>query len=203
MSVELYNAYQEKITWTKEQESCLNYTGSKTLMVKGIAGAGKSLVIQALAKQLLAGYTADKKNKVAIFTFSNTLNSATKEFLKVNGEQEEYINVTTLMSHLTRVYKAIGGPNLKLCYGDTYLKIKQEAFQKFCSTDKPFFCRNKFSHIFNVINYALIRSHFFVADFLSIITDFNRWTNINGTTIRFYFSHNHFKESTLACTICS
>ena len=85
MSGEFYNAYQEKIIWTKEQESCLKYTGDKTLMVKGIAGAGKSLVIQALAKQLLAGYTSDKKNKVAIFTFSNTLNSAKKEFLKING----------------------------------------------------------------------------------------------------------------------
>ena len=88
MAVELYNAYQEKITWTKEQESCLNYTGEKTLMVKGIAGAGKSLVIQALAKQLLAGYSADKKNKIAIFTFSNTLNSATKDFLKIIRQSE-------------------------------------------------------------------------------------------------------------------
>lgn len=130
MGVELYNAYQEKITWTKEQESCLNYTGSKTLMVKGIAGAGKSLVIQALAKQLLAGYTSDKKNKVAIFTFSNTLNSATKEFLKINGEHEDYITVTTLNSYITHVYNAIGAPKLKIYTDPLYTKVKKEAVQE-------------------------------------------------------------------------
>ena len=121
MATELYNAYQEKITWTKEQESCLNYVGEKTLMVKGIAGAGKSLVIQGLAKQLLAGYSADKKNKVAIFTFSNTLNSATKEFLKINGEHEDYITVTTLTSYIFHVYKAIGAPKLKIYDDPLYL----------------------------------------------------------------------------------
>lgn len=130
MSVELYNAYQEKITWTKEQESCLNYTGSKTLMVKGIAGAGKSLVIQALAKQLLAGYSSDKKNKVAIFTFSNTLNSATKEFLKINGEQEDYITVTTLTSYITHIYNAIGAPKLKIYTDPLYTKVKKEVVQE-------------------------------------------------------------------------
>lgn len=130
MGVELYNAYQEKITWTKEQESCLNYTGSKTLMVKGIAGAGKSLVIQALAKQLLSEYTSDKKNKVAIFTFSNTLNSATKEFLKINGEHEDYITVTTLTSYITHVYNAIGAPKLKIYTDPLYTKMKKEAVQE-------------------------------------------------------------------------
>lgn len=130
MSIELYNAYQEKITWTKEQESCLNYTGNRTLMVKGIAGAGKSLVIQALAKQLLAGYEADKKNKVAIFTFSNTLNSATKEFLKINGEQEDYITVTTLTSYITHVYNSIGAPRIKIYTDPLYSKLKKEAVQE-------------------------------------------------------------------------
>lgn len=130
MSIELYNAYQEKITWTKEQEACLNYTGSKTLMVKGIAGAGKSLVIQGLAKQLLAGYSVDKKNKVAIFTFSNTLNSATKEFLKINGEHEDYITVTTLTSYITHVYNSIGAPKLKIYTEPLYTKLKTEAVQE-------------------------------------------------------------------------
>lgn len=130
MSMELYNVYQEKITWTREQESCLNYTGNRTLMVKGIAGAGKSLVIQALAKQLLAGYEADKKNKVAIFTFSNTLNSATKEFLKINGEQEDYITVTTLTSYISFVYHSIGAPKIRIYTEPLYSKLKKEAVQE-------------------------------------------------------------------------
>lgn len=129
MGTELYNAYHEKITLTNEQEACLNYDGNRTLMVKGLAGAGKSLVLQGLAKKLLAGYSADKKNKVAIFTFSNTLNSATKEFLQINGEQEEYITVTTLSSYITHVYQAMGAPKLKIYNGQLYEKLRKEAAQ--------------------------------------------------------------------------
>lgn len=129
MSETILNAYQETITWTKEQQSCLNYTGNKTLMVKGFAGAGKSLVIQELAKRLMAGIATGQKHKVAIFSYNNTLNTVTKDILKINGEREDYITVTTLMSYLTRVYKAIGGPYLKLCTGDNYHEIKQEAIQ--------------------------------------------------------------------------
>ena len=45
MELDLYNTEHEKITLTKEQESCLNYAGDKTLLVKGIAGGGKSVVL--------------------------------------------------------------------------------------------------------------------------------------------------------------
>ena len=67
MSETILNAYQETITWTKEQQACLNYTGNKTLMVKGFAGAGKSLVIQEIAKRLMAGIATGQKHRVAIF----------------------------------------------------------------------------------------------------------------------------------------
>lgn len=144
MSVEVYNACQEKITWTKEQEACLNYTGNKTLMVKGIAGAGKSLVIQGLAKQRLDKYSAEKTNKVAIFTFSNTLNSATKEFLNINGEQEEYITVTTISSYITKVYNEIGGPKLKI-YLDS--KRKKEAVQEALEEHKKKYGVHRFHNL--------------------------------------------------------
>lgn len=114
MQDEFFNGYQEKITWTKEQKSCLDYTGNKTLMVKGVAGAGKSLLIYGLAKKLLENYSEEKKNKVAIFTFSNTLNSATKQILEINGEQEDYITVTTLHSYITKVYQAMHAPKFKI-----------------------------------------------------------------------------------------
>lgn len=130
MKTELYNAYQEKIIWTKEQESCLKYTGDKTLMVKGIAGAGKSLVIQALAKQLLAGCVKGKQNKVAIFTFSNTLNLATKEFLKINGEDDGLIMITTLSSYVSHVYRTIGAPFRKFFNGKLYDEVRKEAMRE-------------------------------------------------------------------------
>lgn len=130
MQDEFFNGYQEKITWTKEQKSCLDYTGSKTLMVKGVAGAGKSLLIYGLAKKLLENYSEEKKNKVAIFTFSNTLNSATKQILEINGEQEDYITVTTLHSYITKVYQAMHAPKFKIFWKEEEKEQhKKEAIQ--------------------------------------------------------------------------
>lgn len=147
MGVELYNAYHEKITLTNEQESCLNYTGNRTLMVKGLAGAGKSLVLQGLAKKLLAGYSSEKYNKVAIFTFSNTLNSATKEFLQINGEQSNYITVTTLSSYITHVYQSIGAPRLKIYTDPLYSKLKKEAVQKALDKHKKEYGIHRFQNL--------------------------------------------------------
>ncbi len=79
--VEKYPTYESDF----QQEACLKYSGERTLMVKGLAGAGKSLVLMELARKLLSKYGADSKNKVAIFTFQNTLVSTTREFLEING----------------------------------------------------------------------------------------------------------------------
>lgn len=147
MATELYNSYHEKITLTKEQESCLNYSGNRTLMVKGLAGAGKSLVLQGLAKKLLAGYSADKHNKVAIFTFSNTLNFTTKEFLQINGEHGDYITVTTLSSYITHVYQAIGGPRLRIYTDPLYSKLRKEAVQAALEEHKKAFGVHRFHNI--------------------------------------------------------
>lgn len=40
----------DKIKYTQEQMDCLTYAGSRTLMVKGTAGSGKSLILEAIAK---------------------------------------------------------------------------------------------------------------------------------------------------------
>ena len=129
MGTEFVNAYHEKITLTDEQEACVNYTGNRTLIVKGLAGAGKSLVLEAVARKLLAGCSENQKNKVAIFTFSNTLNSATRENLRINGEQESYVTVTTLSSYIAHVYQAIGAPKLKIYSGPLSERLRKEAVQ--------------------------------------------------------------------------
>ena len=110
--MEIYNADQEKIILTKEQQSCLNYAGNKTLLVKGAAGAGKSIVIQNLAKKLLEASTGAEKNNIAIFTFNNTLTAYTREALR--EYPEEYITITTLDTYLSHVYNETNGPKLKI-----------------------------------------------------------------------------------------
>ena len=109
MEKDAYNIEHDKIILTKEQESCLNYKGEKTLLVKGIAGAGKSVVIQNLARKLLTGISKSDVNAIAIFTFNNTLNAYTKELIG-----EEGVTITTLDAYISQIYNAMGGPKLKI-----------------------------------------------------------------------------------------
>lgn len=107
MADKIYDAYHQEIELTDEQQACLKYSGERTLMVKGLAGAGKSLVLMEFARKLLAKYGTDSKNKVAIFTFQNTLVSTTKEYLEVNGTSEEGVVVTTINSFIKGIYELL------------------------------------------------------------------------------------------------
>ena len=104
MAEKIYNAYHQEIELTDEQQACLKYSGDRTLMVKGLAGAGKSLVLMELARKFLTKYGTDSKNKVAIFTYQNTLVYTTKEYLEVNGTAEDGVVVTTINSYIKRIY---------------------------------------------------------------------------------------------------
>lgn len=123
MAEKLYDAYQQEIELTKEQEACVKYTGDRTLMVKGYAGAGKSLVLMVLAQKYLQKYGADAKNKVAIFTFQNTLVSTTRELLHVNGHREDGVVVSTINSYIKEIYEyfvKVGiAPRRKFPYNDS------------------------------------------------------------------------------------
>lgn len=99
-----YDHLNQPMILTKEQQECLKYTGDKVLMVKGVAGAGKSVVIQTLAKKLVDAYSNSAENKVAIFTYQNTLVSTTKEFLEINGTSSEGVLVATVNSHIKAIY---------------------------------------------------------------------------------------------------
>ena len=81
MSDTFHDAYGQEIELTSEQTACLKYTGNRTLMVKGYAGAGKSIVLMAIAEKYKQAYGKNAANKVAIFTFQNTLVATTKEIL--------------------------------------------------------------------------------------------------------------------------
>lgn len=104
MSEKIYDAYHQEIELTNEQKACLKYSGEKTLMVKGYAGAGKSVVLMAIAQKYLEKYGHTQKNKVAIFSYQNTLVATIKEFLKVNDSDEEGIVVSTVNSYIKSIY---------------------------------------------------------------------------------------------------
>lgn len=128
MAEKLYDAYHQEIELTTEQQACLKYTGDRTLMVKGYAGAGKSLVLMAIAQKYLEKYGHAQKNKVAIFTFQNTLVSTTREFLHVNGEDREGVLVCTVNSYLKSIYDELVrmGKAPKQMYPNTNKKDKDK-----------------------------------------------------------------------------
>ena len=107
MTDKVYDVYHQEIELTEEQNACLKYSGDRTLMVKGYAGAGKSLVLMVIAQKYLAKYGKDAKNKVAFFTFQNTLVSTMCEFLKVNDQQEDGVVVSTINHYVKEIYELL------------------------------------------------------------------------------------------------
>lgn len=97
------NVYGQEIELTGEQTACLNYKGDRTLMVKGYAGAGKSIVLMAIADRYKKLYKGSDENKVAILTFQNTLVDTIREALVENGDQT--ITVSTVNGGIKRIYE--------------------------------------------------------------------------------------------------
>lgn len=116
--IALNNAYDERIELTEEQEKCLNYhLGKKTLMIKGYAGAGKSLVLQTTALKYINKYPENmREHKIAVFTFTNALIGTTRELLDANPGGKD-VFASTLDSYLLTVYRAMGGPYKKMYWG--------------------------------------------------------------------------------------
>lgn len=91
---------KKKIILTEEQQKCVD-SKSDDLLVKGVAGSGKSQVILQRAKKQYekkAGY-----EKVVILTYANTLMEYTNELIQ-NGLGEDAIPVKTVDSFFLDVY---------------------------------------------------------------------------------------------------
>ncbi|MFC8058059.1 UvrD-helicase domain-containing protein [Bacillus cereus] len=63
-----------EITLTKQQQDIVDYTGNE-ILIRGIAGSGKTLVLLKKAKQTALKYPNEK---VVIFTYAGSLSNATK-----------------------------------------------------------------------------------------------------------------------------
>lgn len=123
----------QKYTLTSEQESCVNYQGEKApnLTVKGAAGSGKSIVIMQRAKKLLEQYSEQEKNKIAIFTYNNTLATSTAQFLDVNEEKSDFITISTIDKYFAKIYMEMKNvKRLNIVTQDRAKEIVQKALEK-------------------------------------------------------------------------
>lgn len=94
----------DKNVLTKQQEKCVDYDGGD-LLIKGVAGSGKSYVILSRAKKAHDKYP---NSKIIIFTFQNTLVTYTKSLLELQLEDNS-INVRTVDSYCKELYFRMAG----------------------------------------------------------------------------------------------
>ena len=74
-------------TLTKDQQACVAFPEERNLIVRGVAGSGKSLVLLNRALNLSRKAKANGGAlSIGLFTFANTLVNYTDEVLDVEGE---------------------------------------------------------------------------------------------------------------------
>lgn len=96
------------ITLTRQQQICVDYPADKNLVVQGVAGSGKSLVL--VNRAIVIADTMRKKGmkpSVAIITYANSLVDYTDEVINADNLTRGDIDVSTLDSILFNIYYAM------------------------------------------------------------------------------------------------
>lgn len=114
----------DDINLTKEQNDCVNYNAGN-LLIKGIAGAGKSLVLLKRAIKL----QKETDGKIAIFTYANTLVYYTKEIIERQKISEDRIEISTLDSYCTSLYRRMSNKSISFLDDKTRKAIIKEVIK--------------------------------------------------------------------------
>lgn len=126
----LHPVTNEKIELTKEQQICANYIGEKRkdLVIRSVAGGGKSLVLlQRAINYLKDAKLTDKKKSIALFTYNHVLANYLKEWMQLSQEDEAYIMVGTLHEYLDDIYIKMSGFKLG---NFAYNKVKEHCLNE-------------------------------------------------------------------------
>lgn len=100
------------ITLTDAQQACVEYPVERDLIVRGVAGSGKSLVIVKRALQMhKLGQEEGRNLKIGIFTYVNSLVEYTKQILKSESSGCCGMTVTTLDREILRLYELLPHAN--------------------------------------------------------------------------------------------
>lgn len=95
-----------RVELTDKQRECVRFALDKDLIVQGVAGSGKSLVIASRAAWLSASARKSGKHaRIAIFTFVKTLVQFTKEVLDQQENASNDAVVTTADQEISRLYR--------------------------------------------------------------------------------------------------
>lgn len=99
---------EDKIVLTPKQNECVNYPMEKNILVRGIAGSGKSLVIIRRAKRILDQMDSCGQDvRIVIYTYANSLVYFMKEVMALGGKYADAITITTLDKEILSVYRTV------------------------------------------------------------------------------------------------
>ncbi len=100
----------KKIVLTDKQKECVKYPKEKNLLVRGIAGSGKSLVLVNRAAYLREeAAKMGKSPRIAIFTYVNSLVNYTREVVDTLGENVQDIVISTIDKQAWNCYRDMFG----------------------------------------------------------------------------------------------
>ena len=97
---------------TQRQIESINFEASNDLLIRGVAGSGKSVVLMKRAVKLNYKANQEKKRKrIVILTFTNSLVKYTSELVNLTELNPCLIQVMTIDSCCASIYKATFGKN--------------------------------------------------------------------------------------------
>ena len=115
----------DKAILTKEQKGCVDF-GAGNLLIKGVPGSGKSLV---LMKRALKLYKEDESESIYIFTYANSLVKYTKDlFDEKLGEGA--IPVNTVDGYCVRIYSELSKKSFYAAKDYQYREIVDKSIQE-------------------------------------------------------------------------
>lgn len=143
---------------TKEQNECVNFD-SGDLLIRGVAGAGKSYIILRRAVKIYKG--SQPSESIAIFTYTNALVNYSDELIKANLGEDK-ISVLTVDSFCLGIYRKVTGETVHIGNASEYAAIvaeSVEAHQAESQIDHRFYAMNSlfFEEEFNWIREKCIK----------------------------------------------
>lgn len=114
---------------TKEQNECVG-SKSKDLLIKGVAGSGKTLVLLKKAIQLKNEAISDnKKIRIGFFTYANTLTKYSKDLIS-QITTEDMITISTFHTYAWKLMKCVDQTQYKSIYGNLGETILKKCISK-------------------------------------------------------------------------
>lgn len=106
------------LTLTPKQKECVAFSDDSNLLVQGIAGSGKSLVLVNRAVRLKKkGEERGKHPRIALFTYVNSLIDYTREVAEALDGNISGITISTIDKQAVACYKRMFGNPGSIAYG--------------------------------------------------------------------------------------